>query len=118
MAVITAVKQTGTENRAVVYLWEAVGQSDTCSPVKIHQYDDATVSAFGTFGASASIALQGSPEVGSSATLFFPMTSNETAIALTATATAKVVDENSVWYKPVITNGDGSTDIDVYLMKQ
>lgn len=118
MALIPYTKLTGTENEAVVYLWEGVGQSDTCQPVKIPQYDDATVSAFGTFGASASIALEGSPEVESNPTNYYSMSSSSTTIALTITATAKVVDENAIWYRPAISNGDGSTDIDVYLIKQ
>lgn len=95
--------------------WERVGQSTTCLPKKILKYNRITISAFGTFGNSASIALEGSPEIGSNPILYSPLTEDDTPIALTASGSVSVVDQSAIWYKPVITGGDGNTNIDIYI---
>ena len=118
MAVITPVKDFTHDSKMKIYLWETIGQGDTCSPVKLAYTDDVTIFAFGTFSGTAKIALHGSPEASNgSPTLFAALASSGTAIDLGA-ASAKVVDENAAWYKPVLTGGDGSTDIDVYVVSK
>ena len=108
---------SGHDTGARVWLWEAVtdGDDSNISPVKIPYKDDLTIYAFGTFGAAASISLQGSPEIIDPPTLFANLTAANTTIALAAAGCA-LVDQNAIWYKPVLTGGDVSTDIDVYIV--
>lgn len=78
---------------------------------------DKTVQVTGTFGASASIAMQGSNDStnGVDGTWFGLEGPGDSAIALTA-AGGDVIKENTAWIRPALTNGDGSTDIDVTMV--
>ncbi len=119
MADVTPVKDFTHDSKMKIWKWETLTTTNTQgSPVKLAYTDDVTIYAFGTFGAGGSIALHASPEASNaSPTLFAALSSSGTTIALTA-AGANVVDENGAWYKPVLTGGDGTTDIDVYLVSK
>ncbi len=114
MAEITPVKFDDHATKCKIWLWETVTSGDTCAPVKMPYLDDATIYSFGTFSGAASVALHGSPQV-ENPTLFVALTSNSLAIAHTAAA-ASVVDQNATYYKPVVSAGDGSTDLDIYIV--
>lgn len=73
---------------------------------------DKTIQVIGTFGASATITVQGSNDGTNWATLTDPLGN-----ALTSTAASlETITENPRFIRPALTNGDGSTDIDVLLV--
>ena len=117
MAIIPAVRQTSLAVSGVIYKWETETQGDTCAPCPATRFDDPTISAFGTFGTTPlAVAIQGSPEVSDTPALFHPCSSNGTAISITASGEAFVVDQLANYYKPVPTSGDGTSDVDIFLV--
>lgn len=110
----------GHDTKCKVYKWTDVVTSDTCSPVKIPYFDDMTIYVHGVAN-NETVALHGSPEAAyGSPSLFAPLKSGGTAISLTDTTTINkcaLVDENALWYKPVIGSaGDGSTLMSIWLV--
>ena len=114
MATIAGV-QTGPTNEGLIeVLWEALTTTNRPgSGVLLGRTPDKTVQVFGTFGASASIAIEGSNDGGT--TWFACHDISNTAIALIAAGGALIV-ENPKLLRPNLTNGDGSTDIDVFIV--
>jgi len=101
----------------VIWLWEAVGTGDTCEPANAYSFDDPTLYMFGTVGTTPiTIALHATPEVITTPTLFSACTSSGTAISLNAANTNKVVDQCGEAFKPIVGAGDGTSDVDVYLI--
>ena len=105
------VKIVLTEAKSVIVTWETLTTTNlTGTPVVSGRYPDKTAQATGTFGASASIALDGSND----GTNWFACTNaTGSAIALTAATQGDLMVENPLYIRPILTNGDGSTDIDV-----
>ena len=114
MATIDAVLTGPTNAGLIEVLWEALTTTNRPgSGVQMAQAPDKTVQVLGTFGASASIAIEGSNDGG---TTWFPCHDITNAvIALTAASGALIV-ENPKMIRPVLSNGDGSTDVDVYIV--
>lgn len=101
-----------------VFKWEGMtngGSPDTASPIKLPGFKDITAYLFGTISGSSVMAIHASPEE-SSPTLFAPMIAGGSAISLTAANTCALCESVGLWYKPVMTAGDGSTDLDVYIL--
>lgn len=96
-----------------VYFWETVGQSDTPLPVKLDRTPySLMVQATGTFSGSAAIAVHGSVD----GTNYVALDDRQgTAISLTAAGIASI-GEAPLWIKPVVSSGDGSTDVDVSIL--
>lgn len=115
MALITAVKQIGHDFNTDVWLWENVQLTDTMTPVNIAHRDDLSIFVHGTLSGGASIAFQGSAQTIDPPTLFASLSSGTATIAVIIADTTNLVNEKAIWYKPVLTSGDGSTDIDIYL---
>ena len=81
--------------------------------MQLGQTPDKTVQVIGTFGASASIAIEGSNDGG---VTWFPCHDiGNSVIALIAAGGALIV-ENPKLIRPNLSNGDGSTDIDGYIV--
>ena len=114
MATIDAV-QTGPTNEGLVeVLWETLTTTNRPGAgVLMATTPDKTVQVTGTFGASASIAIEGSNDGGT--TWFACHDITNTVIALTAAGAALIV-ENPKLLRPNLSSGDGSTDIDVYIV--
>ncbi len=114
MATVSAVL-TGPTNEGIVEVkWETLTTTNRPgSGVTLARFPDKTVQALGTFGASASIAVEGSNDDG---TTWFPCHDiTNTVIALTAAGGALIV-ENPKQIRPNLSSGDGSTDVDVYIV--
>lgn len=116
MALIPARKIKHDQNR-IIWLWEAVGTGDTCEPANAYAFDDPTLYLFGTVGTTPiAIALHVTPEVITSPTLYSPCTSSGVAISLDTANTNKVIDQCGEAFKPVASAGDGTSDVDIYLV--
>lgn len=99
-----------------VYSWTGAtngGSPDTFTPVKLVRLPYAiSAQVTGNFSGSASIALHGSVDGTNYAAL---NDRSGSAIAVTAAGIANC-GEAPLYIKPVLSSGDGSTDIDVSLL--
>lgn len=97
-----------------VATWSGIVQGDTMSPVTMPKHSDKSIHAFGVFGAGGSISLNGSNDLNQGG--YAPLnTPASVAIAITADG-AKAVLENTVFVKPVLTSGDGTTALTVCML--
>lgn len=123
MAEVAFVKETSHTNSAILYFWEAVGDSavtgtpDTCEPVKIPRMDDVTIYAIGNFSGITSVKLNLAPYEGAYVLATTALAeSGGVEIAITSNG-AKNVDQGAIWYQPIlIGTSDGSTDVDIWLV--
>ena len=114
MATIAAVLNGPSNDGIIEVVWETLTTTNRPGQgVQLARAPDKTVQIFGTFGTNASIAIEGSNDEG--VTWFLCHDITNTVIALTAASGALIV-ENPKMIRPVLTNGDGSTDIDVYIV--
>ena len=111
MAVITPTVSR-LPNGYTKVVWLTLTQGDTGAPVNVAQYPDRSVQATGTFSGSAVIAMQGSNDA---ATFGALRDLQGNAVALSTTQ-PNVLAENTEQVRPSVTSGDGSTDIDVFMI--
>jgi hypothetical protein len=93
---------------AVRVQWTGIQQGDTCDPYEgLSEFGDRSVQFSGTF--AATIALAGSNDGANFETLTDPL-----GVSISSTsADLKQIMEFTHSIKPVLTGGDGTTDIDV-----
>lgn len=92
--------------------WLDLANGDTGRAVGFSAWQDRSVQVLGTFGASGSVSIQGSNDGGTTwATLTDPLGN---ALTFTAAGIKQVV-ELPYQIRPIVTNGDGTTAIDVWL---
>ncbi len=114
MATISAVLTGPTNDGLIVVVWETLTTTNRPGAgVLLARVPDKTVQVLGTFGASASIGIEGSNDDGT--TWFSCHDITNTVITLSAAGGALII-ENPKMMRPVLSNGDGSTDIDVYIV--
>ncbi len=94
-------------------VWLTLTDTDTGAPVDVGQYPDKSVQATGTFSGSASIAMQGSNDGGTTFGVLRDMRGSDIALSTTQ---PNSIAENTEQIRPSVTSGDGSTDIDVFLI--
>ena len=98
-----------------------LANGDVGTPVDLSNYPDKSVDIGGNFGAGGSVTLRGnnatsSPNPASSATVWAALTDPQ-ANAITKTSKAiEEVLENTRWYSPEVTAGDGTTAITVSIL--
>ncbi len=114
MATIASQASGPTNESTVEVLWETLTTTNRPGAgVAIAKFPDKTVQVLGTFGSSASIAIEGSNDGGTTWAACHDITG--TVIALTAAGLVLVVESPKL-IRPNLTSGNGSTDIDVYLI--
>ena len=114
MATIAAVLTGPSNDGLIEVVWETLTTTNRPgSGVQLARAPDKTVQVFGTFGASASIAIEGSNDDG---TTWFACHDITNTVITLSVAGAVLVIENPKLIRPVLSNGDGSTDVDVYLV--
>lgn len=96
---------------ASVITWAGLANADSGSAGDLVGSPDKTVQVTGTFGAGGSVTLQGSNDGTNWETLSDPL---GTALTFTA-AGLKAVLENPLYIRPIVTAGDGTTDLAVTL---
>lgn len=117
MATITPVKQsTDGLTGILVYLWETLTSTNTTGvAIRCPQYTDKTVQITGTFG-PGTLTLQGSNVPIPGANDWFTLTDPQgNGIAKTA-ASGETVVESPLWIRPIVSAGDGTTDLDVTIL--
>ena len=114
MATIDAVLTGPTNDGLIEVVWETLTTTNRPGQgVQLARAPDKTVQVFGVFGASASIAIEGSNDEG---TTWFPCHDITNTVITLAAAGGVLVIENPKMIRPVLSNGDGSTDVDVYIV--
>lgn len=93
--------------------WLALTTTNTDGgAVSMQDYQDRTVQITGTFGTGGSVTIQGSNDGGTTwATLTDPLGNNLTFTA----AGMKQITELPALLRPLVTAGDGTTSLNVYL---
>ena len=114
MATIAAVLNGPSNDGIIEVVWETLTTTNRPGDgVQLARAPDKTVQVLGTFGASASIAIEGSNDDG---TTWFACHDITNTVITLSVAGAVLVIENPKLIRPVLSNGDGSTDVDVYLV--
>lgn len=107
--------QGGINRKVRKLFWETLTTTNpTGVGIRLPALGDKTVQATGNFAGSASIGIQGSNDStdGSDGTWFSLEGPADSALAFTA-AGGDVIKENPLWIRPLLSSGNGSTDIDV-----
>jgi hypothetical protein len=115
MADITPVPADPLTTRDHVVFWETLTTTNrNGTPVTLSgAVLDMMAQALGTFGASATITMQGSLDGGST---YFTLKDPADTDAALAAAGGVALRDKPLLIRPALTSGDGSTDVDVYLM--
>ena len=114
MATIAAVFTGPTNDGLIEVVWETLTTTNrTGAGVQLARAPDKTVQVFGVFGASASIAIEGSNDDG---TTWFACHDISNAVIAMVGAGAVLIVENPKLLRPNLSDGDGSTDVDVYIV--
>ena len=102
-------------NDLFLVTWSGIANGDTCGPITDPSYGvyaDKSVQISGTFGASAAtIDLQGSIDGTNYYTLHDPFSN----LITSSSADLWAITEAVPYIKPIISGGDGTTDITVSL---
>ena len=97
---------------AHVITWEGLLNGDTGSPIEMPGSHIRSVQIVGTFGVGGSITIQGSNDGVNYVALTDPQGN-----ALTKTSAGlESVQELTKYIRPSVTAGDGTTDLDVFLL--
>lgn len=98
---------------AVLISWEGLANGDTGAPAKFAGAADRSVQFDGTWGAGGSVKLEGRNGPSSS----YEALTDPQGNAITKTGDAlEAVSEVTVEVRPNVTNGDGTTSINCYLL--
>lgn len=95
--------------------WTGLLNGDVGAAVSLAEFADKSIQFTGTFGAGGTIVLQGSNDL-TSPTNWFTLTDPQTSsISKTAAALEQVI-EQTVWVRPNVTAGDGTTSLTAKLL--
>lgn len=95
-------------------VWSGLLNTDTGSPQKDAALPDRSVQVGGTFGAGGSVALKGSND----GVTYFTLTDPQgNALVFTANAIEQV-QENTLFTRPEVLAGDGTTNLTVTLISR
>lgn len=114
MATITATALPNPNNRDLIgcvrIQYTGIRAGDTCSAIGLARYADRSVQVSGTFG-GATVAIQGTNE---DSTNFYTLSdSGGLDLSLTAPGRPRFITEATLHTKPLITGGDGTTDLTI-----
>lgn len=96
--------------------WTGLLNSDDGAPASLSRLPDKTVQVKGTFGAGGTVVIEGSND-GGATYVTLNDSRGETTGALSFTgADVRTILENTELVRPRVTAGDGTTNIEVYLI--
>lgn len=97
-----------------LYLWENLVNGDTGQPLEFGGWADRSVQVVGTFGSGGKCVIQGSLML-ASPTYATLTDAGSVDLEITAASIEQILPM-AIWLRPSITAGDGTTDLDVYIM--
>lgn len=112
MAIINYSTAPTKSSKACVVTWATVLNGDSGVMLDQSEYTDKSVQVFGTFGAGGNVRLQGSND----GTNWNTLTDGQgNALDITA-AGIKFVTEATRYIRPLVTAGDGNTNVTVTIL--
>ncbi len=111
---VRAVSRTDIKSAvpACLFTWTGLDLDDSGSPIEVVDFPDRTVTVTGTFGAAGSVTLQGSND----GTNWFALTDGQ-GNAITKTAAGmELIVEAPRYIRPLVTAGDGTTNLSVQIL--
>lgn len=110
---VIAVPANGNLNVKSV-TWGALANGEAGAPIAADQalWSDRSVQVTGTFGAAGSVSIEGSND----GVNYFTLNSPQGTALTFAAAGLKQVLEGTLWLRPRVTAGDGTTSLAVVLM--
>lgn len=111
MPIIAPTRQQTTNTQAFVQRWAAMAANDTGEPLGASQYTDRSVQVAGTFG-GATVRIEGSNDGSTWATLTDPQGNALEMIS----AKLEMVTEATLYIRPAVVGGDGTTSLTVNLL--
>lgn len=113
MATINPTVARNGDQSVMYYTYSTLTTTnDNGAPIEMAEFADRSVQVTGTFGAGGTIVWQGSNDGSTWVTMSEP---DGTAISLTA-AGLKAVLEITRYARPFVSAGDGTTDLDVFVV--
>ncbi len=110
----TDVGQAGS---AWTFTWSGLLNGDDGAPLLSPHLPDKCIQFTGTFGAGGSITFQGSNVAAPSVAGDWFVLTDKQGNAITRTAAgAEQVAENPRWVRPIVTAGDGTTNLEARLV--
>jgi hypothetical protein len=111
MAVISYTVNPEASN-AQVMAWTPLANGDSGTPYQTPEYPDKSVQITGTFGVAGTCLIEGSNDN----TSWFPLTDFSGASLSFTAAGLRGITENTVYVRPRISSGDGTTALTVKLL--
>lgn len=98
--------------------WTGLLNGDDGAPYKAPAHSDKTAQTTGTFGAGGSVSLQGTNAPDGAAASMAVLHRADGAAPDAAMADAEPITplENPLWIRPLVTAGDGTTDLTVRVL--
>jgi hypothetical protein len=112
MATIQNTKSSTGNTRSVVVAWTGLTSGDDGDPVQFSQYTDKSVQVSGSFGAGGSVRLEGS----NNGIDYAPLTDPQGNDINITSPKIKMASEATLYVRPRVTAGDGSTSLNVHLL--
>jgi hypothetical protein len=119
MAVIKPVYTDVSETKdgsTIQISWTPVTSADTCGIVSLPRHTDRSIQVSGNFGATASVAVNGSNELGGTNVAALN-DQGGAAIAITL-ASIKFILENTLFVQPAATGGGGAQSLTISLLSR
>lgn len=112
MATIPLSKNPSGNTRTMIVTWPHLANGDDGDPITFSQYADKSAQVIGTFGVGGGVAIEGSNNGKDWAPLSDPQ-GNDLNFS---TAKIEMVTEATLYVRPRVTGGNGSTDLTVILL--
>jgi len=112
MSTIQMTQRPSGNTRTFIATWTPLANGDDGSMVQFSQYTDKSVQVSGTFGAGGALRLEGSNNGVDWAVLTDPQ-GNDLTIT---TPKIEMVTEATLYVRPRVTAGDGTTSLTVTLL--
>mgnify|MGYP000043478708 CR=1 FL=1 len=112
MSTIQLTKTPSGNTRTIVATWPGLANGDDGEPIKFSQYADKSVQVTGIFGSGGALLIEGSNNGTDWAPLSDPQ-GNELNFAM---AKIEMVTEATLYVRPRVTGGDGTTNLSVILL--
>jgi len=109
--IVPSVTPVSSKVRGYIVTWAGLGQSDQGEPVQLAHLGDRSIQVEGTFGSGGQVDWRGSNDSVNYRTLTDPQGN---ALSISG-AKIETVMEATFLAKPVVTNGDGTTNLTVTL---
>jgi hypothetical protein len=112
MSTIQLTKTPSGNTRTIIATWAGLANGDDGEPIKFSQYADKSAQVTGIFGAGGSLAIEGSNDGANWAPLSDPQ-GNDLNFA---TAKIEMITEATLYVRPRVAGGDGTTNLSVILL--